>query len=124
MVWSARRLYECHACGRQIRWPRLLPGRDQGRFNSRADRGYARIRGARENPAFRWVNILLGNLKTAIAGTFHSIRRYAPRDLAKFWLRFNRRARLANMLDRTDDVAALRAACATTMLFFSNGNCS
>jgi len=61
-------------------------------------------------PAFRWVNTVLGNLKTAITGTFHSIRRpYVPRYLAEFQWRFNRRARLADMLDQ------LLAAALTTM---------
>ena len=61
-------------------------------------------------PAFRWVNTVLGNLKTAITGTFHSIRRkYVPRYLAEFQWRFNRRARLADMLDQL-----LAAAVATT----------
>ena len=61
-------------------------------------------------PAFRWVNTVLGNLKTAITGTFHSIRRpYVPHYLAEFQWRFNRRARLVNMLDQL-----LSAAVATT----------
>lgn len=57
-------------------------------------------------PAFRWVNTVLGNLKTAIAGTFKSIRRtYARRYLAEFQYRFNRRSRLPHMLDRLASVA-------------------
>jgi transposase-like protein len=61
-------------------------------------------------PAFRWVNTVLGNLKTAITGTFHSIRRpYVPRYLAEFQWRFNRRARLPDMLDQ------LLAAAVRTM---------
>jgi transposase-like protein len=57
-------------------------------------------------PAFRWVNTVLGNLKTAIAGTFKSIRRrYAPRYLAEFQYRFNRRQYLQGMLDRLATVA-------------------
>ena len=56
--------------------------------------------------AFRWVNTLLANLKTAIAGTFKSIRRnYVPRYLAEFQYRFNRRSRLPAMLDRLACVA-------------------
>jgi hypothetical protein len=40
---------------------------------------------AMKMPAFRWVNTVLGNLKTAIVGTFKSIRRrYAARYLAEF----------------------------------------
>lgn len=57
-------------------------------------------------PAFRWVNTLLGNLKTAIVGTFKSVRRaYVPRYLAEFQYRFNRRSRLPEMLDRLGCVA-------------------
>ena len=56
--------------------------------------------------AFRWVNTILGNLKTAIAGTFKSIRRnYVPRYLAEFQYRFNRRSRLHDMLVRLACVA-------------------
>lgn len=50
---------------------------------------------------FRWVYIVLGNLKTDIAGTLKSIaRRYMPRYLAKFQYRFNRRFELASLLPR------------------------
>jgi transposase-like protein len=50
-------------------------------------------------PAFKWVNTVLGNVKTAIRGTFKSIRRaYVPRYLAEFQWRFNRRADLKGML--------------------------
>jgi transposase-like protein len=63
-----------------------------------------------ELPCFRWVNTVLGNLKTAITGTFHAIRRpYVPRYLAEFQWRFNRRARLVDMLDQ------LLSAAVTTM---------
>ncbi len=48
---------------------------------------------------FHWVNTLLGNLKTALSGTYHAINhaRYAHRYLAKFTYRFNRRFDLVNM---------------------------
>src|SRR5262245_5263597 len=43
-------------------------------------------------PAFRWVNTVLGNLKTAITGTLKWVsKRYAYRYLAEFQYRFNRR---------------------------------
>lgn len=48
---------------------------------------------------FRWVNTILGNVKTAITGTFHALRRaYVQRYLAEFQFRFNRRHRLATMI--------------------------
>lgn len=59
---------------------------------------------------FRWANTVLGNLKTAIAGTLKSVRpRYAYRYLAEFQYRFNRRFDLAAMLDRLAYIA-VRAA--------------
>ena len=55
---------------------------------------------------FRWANTILGNLKTALTGTFHAIRRpYVPRYLAEFAWRFNRRARLPDLLPRLACVA-------------------
>lgn len=58
-------------------------------------------RGA-QTPQLRWVNTLLGNLKTSIAGTYHSFdhARYAQRYLAEFCYRFNRRFDLPKMLPR------------------------
>ena len=59
---------------------------------------------------FRWANTVLGNLKTAIAGTLKSVRpRYAYRYLAEFQYRFNRRFDLARMLHRLA-CAAVRTA--------------
>lgn len=53
-----------------------------------------------QTPQLRWVNTLLGNLKTSMAGTYHSFdhTRYAQRDLAEFCWRFNRRFDLPAML--------------------------
>jgi len=52
-------------------------------------------------PEFRWVNTVIGNLKTAISGTLKAIdARYAYRYLAEFQYRFNRRANLPAMLSR------------------------
>jgi len=65
---------------------------------------------AEKLPAFRWVNTVLGNLKTAIVGTLKSVaKRYVHRYLAEFQYRFNRRVDLASMLDRLACVAT-RAA--------------
>jgi len=59
---------------------------------------------------FRWVNTILGNVKTAIAGTLKSVaKRYVFRYLAEFQYRFNRRADLPAMLGRLACVAT-RAA--------------
>ena len=54
-----------------------------------------------EEPEFQWVNTLLGNLKSAIRGTYHAISpKYAQRYLAEFQYRFNRRFNLKEMLSR------------------------
>jgi transposase-like protein len=64
-------------------------------------------------PQFKWVNTMLGNLKTAITGTYHSINhaKYATRYLAEFCYRFNRRHDLSAMPARL-----LRAATLTKPL--------
>lgn len=53
-------------------------------------------------PQFRAVNTLLGNLKTAISGTYHAFRfaKYSHRYLAEFQYRFNRRFDLRSILVR------------------------
>ena len=58
---------------------------------------------AAKHPAFAAVNTVLGNLKTAIAGTFHAFdfAKYAPRYLADFQFRMNHRYRLDLMLVAT-----------------------
>ncbi len=55
-----------------------------------------------KHPQFSAVNIMLGNLKTAITGTYHAFLfgKYAPRYLAEFQFRFNRRYRMRQMLPR------------------------
>jgi len=55
---------------------------------------------AAQHPKFRWVNTALGNLKTALAGTYHAFdfSKYAARYLAEFQFRFNHRVNMAAML--------------------------
>ena len=62
-------------------------------------------------PAFRWANTLLGNLKTALSGTCHAFHfdKYDHRYLAEYQYRFNRRDNLQTMLPRL-----LRAAATTS----------
>jgi transposase-like protein len=58
------------------------------------------------NPAFKWVNTTLGNIKSAITGTYRAVRdKHVPRYLAEFEYRFNRRYDLAAMLPRLGYVA-------------------
>jgi len=55
---------------------------------------------ARWSP-FAWVNTMLGNIKTAIAGTYHHVSaKHAPSSLASFAYRFNRRHQLDSIVER------------------------
>jgi transposase-like protein len=51
---------------------------------------------------FHWINTILGNLKTAIDGTYHGFgfEKYAHRYLAEVQYRFNRRFDLRSMVPR------------------------
>ena len=55
-----------------------------------------------QTPQLHWVNTLLGNLKTSLAGTYHAFKhsKYASRYLAEFAYRFNRRFDMPAMLPR------------------------
>ena len=66
-----------------------------------------------QTPQLHWVSTVLGNLKTSIAGTYHSFdhAKYGARYLAEFCYRFNRRFDLAAMLRRL-----LRALASTRPL--------
>lgn len=67
----------------------------------------------RDLPQFRWINTVLGNLKTSLAGTFHSLeyRKYAQHYLAAFAYRFNRRFDLRGLVAQLiTDVARARPA--------------
>lgn len=56
-------------------------------------------RRAAEEPTFKWVNTCLGNIKSALTGTYRQLAsKHAPRYLAEFQYRFNRRFNLASML--------------------------
>ncbi len=56
----------------------------------------------RELPEFKWVNTALGNLKTTLAGAYHSLkyRKYASHYLGAFAYRFNRRFDLRDLVAR------------------------
>ena len=51
-------------------------------------------------PGFKWVNTVLGNLNTALAGAFHALkyRTYGEHYLAAFAYRFNRRFDLRGLV--------------------------
>jgi len=56
----------------------------------------------RDLPEFKWVNTVLGNLKTTLAGAYHSLkyRKYAAHYLAAFAYRFNHRFDLRGLVAR------------------------
>jgi transposase-like protein len=56
----------------------------------------------RDTPEFAWVNTVLGNLKTTLAGAHHAFkfRKYAPHYLGAFAYRFNRRFDLRGLVPR------------------------
>ena len=55
-----------------------------------------------ERPEFKAINTLLGNLKTAISGTYHAFdyAKYSHRYLAELQYRFNRRFDMRSILSR------------------------
>ena len=76
-------------------------------------------------PCFAWINILLGNLKTALAGTYHAFgfRKYAQRYLAEHQYRFNRRFDLQAMLPRLLRAAATTAPRSEAWLRLAEHSC-
>lgn len=58
-------------------------------------------------PRFKWVNIGLGNIKSAITGTCRAIRtQHAARYLAAYEYRYNRRFDLPRMIPALAEIAA------------------
>jgi hypothetical protein len=64
-------------------------------------------------PQFRWINILLGNLKTSFSGTFHAFNfdKYAKRYLGGFCFLFNRRFKMALMTERIANAVCVCKPC-------------
>ena len=57
--------------------------------------------GVPKHPIFWWVNTMLGNVKNALHGTYHSVRpKYVQRYLSEFCYRFNRRYDLDALVAR------------------------
>ena len=54
----------------------------------------------RDLPEFKWVNTVLGNLRTTLTGAYHSLkyRKYAADYLAAFAYRFDRRFNLRDLV--------------------------
>ncbi|MBL0037641.1 MAG: transposase [Nitrosomonadales bacterium] len=66
-----------------------------------------------QHPAFRAVNTVLGNLKTAINGTYHAFdfRKYTDRYLSEVQYRFNRRFDFGTILKCFVRAAATTIPC-------------
>ena len=64
----------------------------------------------RDLPQFKWVNTIVGNLKTSLGGTYHAFdfAKYGTRYLGAFSYRFNRRFRM--------DTIPLRLLAAATAI--------
>jgi transposase-like protein len=62
---------------------------------------------------FKWINIVLGNLKTSTSGTYHAFKfaKYGARYLAEAQYRFNRRFNLARMVHDLLATAATTFRC-------------
>jgi ribosomal protein L37AE/L43A len=71
-------------------------------------------KGSMKLPQLKAINTLLGNLKTAISGTYHAFDfiKYAHRYLAEFQYRFNRRFNMRSIFSRLL-VALVRAPVAS-----------
>lgn len=60
-----------------------------------------------EFKVFSWLNTVIGNVKNAIHGTYHSVsKKHLPRYLAEFCYRFNRRYQLGDMVRKLAYVSA------------------
>lgn len=64
-------------------------------------------------PEFRWINTLLGNLKTSLSGTFHAFDfgKYARRYLGGYCFRFNRRFVMAEIHERIANAVCCCLPC-------------
>jgi transposase-like protein len=63
-----------------------------------------------EKTEFTWINTMLGNVKTALHGTYHALGgRHVGRYLGAFSYRFNRRFELDRMIERLAYVACRTA---------------
>ena len=66
-----------------------------------------------EIDAFKWLNVLLGNLKTSLSGTHHAFKfaKYAARYLSEVQYRFNRRSDLKSIVPRLIVALAVATPC-------------
>ena len=113
--WITRRLApECEVYSDGLACFRRLE--DAGHAHTTLDTGGGRA--ATEVAGARWVNVVLGNLKRAISGTYHAVKqaKYARRYLAEAAYRFNRRFRLRETLSRLATAMMRCKPCPKTRL--------
>ena len=54
-----------------------------------------------DHPAFKWVNVMIGNVKNSLRGSCHAVKaNHLPRHLAEYCFRFNNRFDLRTMLPK------------------------
>ena len=85
-------------------------------FSSEAIGTWAIVTGGKhpsDLPQFRWINTLLGNLKTSFNGTFHAFNfdKYARRYLGGYCFHFNRRFSMAAMSERIANAVCCCMPC-------------
>ena len=78
-----------------------------------------------KHPSFLAVNTVLGNLKTALAGTYHAFgfEKYAHRYLAQVQYLFNRRFDLRSILTRLARAASQANPCPLLAVRAAESSC-
>ena len=78
-----------------------------------------------KNPSFLAVNTVLGNIKTALSGTYHAFgfRKYAHRYLAQVQYLFNQRFNLQIVLERLARAATQTAPCGLRRIRTAESSC-
>ena len=76
-------------------------------------------------PEFKWINTVLGNLKTSLSGSYHAFafRKYGAQYLAAFTYRFNRRFDLSTLPTRLLGAAAGCAPRPLTAIRSADARC-
>ncbi len=78
-----------------------------------------------ELPEFRWVNTILGNVKTGLSGSYHAFDfgKYAGRYLGTIAYRFNRRFQLKTLPERLLVAAAATGPRSEAWLRMAENSC-
>lgn len=79
----------------------------------------------RDLPEFKWINTVLGNLKTSLSGSYHAFgfQKYAARYLAAFSYRFNRRFDLSTLNQRLLVAALCCGPCPQRLVRLAEVRC-